>query len=133
MFQRMATLTVLTALLAVLMAGPSMAVPAENGPKLGLSFTELPPTVPELRFAFACPDGLEVEVRWIAENVGDVAPPNSEIARLVLVTKGPLNLARFTRPTNGWPLGLYRLELRHEGKVFHTVRYVIEDLDTSSK
>jgi len=31
--------------------------------------------------------------------------------------------------TSGWPLGLDRLELWHNQQCFHTVDYVVEDLD----
>ena len=103
--------------------------PPPGSPKLGLHFTELPASIKELRFAFECKDGLQIEARWIAQNVGDAAPANSLIAKVKMVTRGPLNLARLSRPTNGWPLGLYRLELWHNQKPFHTVRYVIEQLD----
>ncbi len=121
------------AVLAVSCAMTSTKTPAADTttdvPALGLQFTELPASIKELRYAFECQDGLEIEVRWIAQNVGDVAPPDTLIAKVNMVARGPLNLARLSRPTNGWPLGLYRLELWHQGKPFQTVRYVIEDLD----
>jgi hypothetical protein len=102
---------------------------AVDGPRLGLNFTELPRSVKQLRFVFELEDGLEIDAVWIAQNVGDVAPANSVIARAEMVTRGPLNVAALSRPKNGWPLGLYRLELRHQQQTFHTVYYVIEDLD----
>ena len=47
---------------------------------------------------------------WIAEDVGDVAPPNYQLAEKSM---SGLNEGKFyvTRPTNGWPIGKYRLEI----------------------
>jgi uncharacterized RDD family membrane protein YckC len=47
---------------------------------------------------------------WIAEDVGNGAPPNYQIAEKS--TSG-VNEGRFymTSPTNGWPIGKYRLEI----------------------
>ena len=101
--------------------------PASTGPKLGFAFTEIRPSIEELRFAFECEDGLEIEARWIAQNVGEAAPPNYVIGTYKMVTRGPLNVTRLSRPTKGWPLGLYRLELVHQGKPFHIRYYVIDD------
>lgn len=110
-----------------------MAEEISADPQVSFSYVELPKTIKQLRFVFACQDGQEIETRWIAENVGDAAPPNSLIARTSMVTHGPLNVAQLTRPTNGWPLGLYRLELWRHHKPFHAVHFVIEDLDARSE
>lgn len=104
-----------------------------NSPKIGLHFTELPNSIKVLRNVFECEDGLKIEARWIAQDVGDVAPANSLIAKVEMVTRGPLNVAQLSRPTNGWPLGLYRLELWHQQKSIHTVYYAIEKLDDNQK
>jgi hypothetical protein len=106
------------------------ADPASTGPTLGLAFTELPPSIEQLRFAFACEDGFEIEVRWIAQNVDEAAPPNYVIATKNLVTRKPLNLVTLSRPTNGWPLGLYRLELIHNNEPFHVEHFVIDRAPT---
>jgi len=124
------TLSISMVLACTLMTIQNRATAAESesaGPKLGFAFTELRPSIEELRFAFECEDGLEIEVRWIAQNVGKAAPPNYVIGTHQTVTRGPLNLARLSRPTNGWPLGLYRLELVHNGIPFHIRYYVIDD------
>jgi hypothetical protein len=95
---------------------------------LQAAYTELPPTIKELRFLFACEDGLQVKAMWFAENVGDAAPRNFLIAENSLTTKGPLNVVSLTRPTNGWPLGLYRLEIRQGDQLIHAERYIIESI-----
>ncbi|MEM8944196.1 MAG: hypothetical protein AAGD11_03360 [Planctomycetota bacterium] len=102
-------------------------ISSAESPKVAMNYVELPSTIEELRFAFSVADGIAVEHRWIAEDVGAAAPANYEIARLNAITKRPLNLARLSRPTNGWPLGLYRLELVHNKQVFHTVHFMVED------
>lgn len=114
--------------LSVTEAAPAVTVPSsKEAIRVGMSFMELPPTIPELRYVFACPDDLEIEMRWIAEDVGQAAPPHYPVASVPHTTGGPLNIAHLSRPTAGWPHGLYRLELCHEGQVFHTVRFAIED------
>ncbi len=47
---------------------------------------------------------------WIAEDVGDAAPPNYQLA--AKSTSG-VNEGKFyiTSPSNGWPIGKYRLEI----------------------
>ena len=123
--------------LAAVVAGAAAFVRAEEfGPdatqsqvaKLGMTCTELPSSIKEVRFVFSCPDGRQLEGRWIAENVGDVAPPNYLVGKVVTTTKGPLNVFSLTRPTNGWPLGLYRLEIREGEHLVHIEKYIIEDL-----
>lgn len=122
------TLLMMTVMLSISSAGWAADEPSQgDGTSVGFAFTELPPSVRELRYAFACPDGLEIEMCWIAQDVGDAAPANFVIGRVAVTTRGPLNVARLSRPKNGWPLGLYRLELRRSGKAFHTVYYAIEE------
>ena len=124
---------ILAILFCVTITGDGTAAePVVENPRLGLHFVELPPTIDRLRFVFACPDGLEIEAKWVAQNVGDVAPPNTLIDSVKMKTQGPLNVVQLSRPTNGWPLGMYRLELSHNNKTFHVVRYVIEDLDVQN-
>jgi uncharacterized RDD family membrane protein YckC len=47
---------------------------------------------------------------WIAEDVGDAAPPNYQ---LVAKSMSGVNEGKFyiTSPANGWPIGKYRLEI----------------------
>jgi uncharacterized RDD family membrane protein YckC len=47
---------------------------------------------------------------WIAEDVGDAAPPNYQLAAKSV---SGVNEGRFyiTSPANGWPIGKYRLEI----------------------
>lgn len=57
--------------------------------------------------------GTVARVAWIAEDVGDVAPPNFLVDQTeTTVTESDFN-ARFTlsRPADGWAAGTYRVEL----------------------
>ena len=64
--------------------------------------------------------GDKISGTLIAEDVGKVAPPNYEIMTAVYdVPKGKSDNAwghfNFTKPTNGWPVGYYRVEIRKNG------------------
>jgi hypothetical protein len=69
-------------------------------------------------------DGDKVRGVLIAEDVGDVAPPNTKVLEKTLALNedtadGDFN---FSKPTTGWPVGKYRLEI-----------YVNDDLATTAK
>lgn len=91
------------------------------------ALTQVPPSVKELKYLIKVPDGVPIEISWVAESIGNAAPPNYELARLDTITKGPLLYTCYSRPKNGWPIGIYRLDFLHKGKVFHTVRFAVED------
>ena len=64
--------------------------------------------------------GDKISGTLIAEDVGKVAPPNYEVMTAVYdVPKGKSDNAwghfSFTKPTNGWPVGYYRVEIRKNG------------------
>jgi hypothetical protein len=105
---------------AMLFATTVVAEPPPGSPKLGLHFTELPTSIKDFRFAFECKDVLAIEARWIAQNVGDATPVNSRIGKVKMATHGALDVAQRSRPMNGWPIGLYRLELWHNQRPLHT-------------
>ena len=58
------------------------------------------------------PEGANVRVVWIAENVGDVAPPNTTIDDAKATVTAPDSHGVFTlsRPEQGWAPGDYRVE-----------------------
>jgi uncharacterized RDD family membrane protein YckC len=62
---------------------------------------------------------------WIAEDVGDVAPPNYQLAEKSM---SGVNQGKFyvTRPTNGWPIGKYRLEIYIGGNVAKQIPFIIK-------
>lgn len=71
---------------------------------------------------------------WIAEDVGAAAPPNTVIATLDKEVKdvaaGLKNYVvngQLTRPTKGWPVGAYRVEIELQGRTVTTARFTIAD------
>ena len=60
----------------------------------------------------------KVSAAWIAEKT-DVAPPNYRIDSTDLTAKSGMNEATFSlsKPTAGWPVGDYRVDLSINGKV----------------
>ena len=64
---------------------------------------------------------------WIAEDVGEVAPKNYKIAEAPTKISSGQNNGAFTlsRPTNGWPVGKYRVEIHDGDKLVETVKFDI--------
>ena len=60
----------------------------------------------------------------IAEDVGDVAPANTKVLETILDMEGDTEAGdfSFSKPTNGWPVGKYRVEI-----------YVNDELATAAK
>jgi hypothetical protein len=60
----------------------------------------------------------------IAEDVGDVAPANTKVFETILDMEGDTDAGdfSFSKPTNGWPVGRYRVEI-----------YVNDELATAAK
>ena len=71
--------------------------------------------------------GTSLNSVWIAENVGEAAPPNYKIAEkkltLPFMNSGEVSLSM---PDAGWPTGSYRLELYLGDKLVTTVRFNVE-------
>jgi len=72
-------------------------------------------------------------IRWIAEDVGQAAPPNTVIATVneevkdaVAGMKNYVVNSHLTKPTNGWPIGKYRIEIAHGDKPVTTARFTIK-------
>jgi hypothetical protein len=61
---------------------------------------------------------------WIAENVEGVKPETRIDVATVKLTNEPT--VNFSLTNQGkWPLGVYRLEIRSDGQVVHTVRFTV--------
>src|SRR5437016_7816497 len=60
----------------------------------------------------------------IAEDVGDVAPANTKVLETILDVEGDTDAGdfNFSKPTNNWPVGKYRVEI-----------YVNDQLATAAK
>ena len=117
----------LTALLATAAFVLTIRPPAQDVVRVGFL---LPPSIPEVVYFYELPAGVSGEVtgRFVATDVGDAAPPDYVISEAT-VTLPPGGEASFTlsRPTNGWPLGAYRLELVRGGRVVLVEPFVIQE------
>ena len=76
--------------------------------------------------------GKKMEAVWIAEDVGGVAPPNFviDVWSLDLPSSSVWTFepatTELSKPTNGWPVGQYRLELRFDDDIDLTLPFTIE-------
>jgi len=68
--------------------------------------------------------GMNINSVWIAEDVGRAAPPNYKIAekslRLPFMNSGSVYLSK---PTKGFPVGSYRLEIYIGSKLAKTLKF----------
>jgi hypothetical protein len=79
-------------------------------------------------------NGKVYSIQWIAEDVGKAAKPNTVIATLEKKVvdvpdfgmKSYFVNSQLSKPTNGWPLGQYRVEIKLGDKLATTARFVIE-------
>jgi len=72
--------------------------------------------------------GDKIRAVWIAEDVGNVAPKNSRITEAFVTAEksdddGAFGLAR---PTDGWPVGKYRLEIYVGDKLAEALKFKIQ-------
>jgi len=68
-----------------------------------------------------------LRAEWVAEDVGAVAPKNYKIAESPTKISSVQDNGAFTlsRPTNGWPVGKYRVEIYDGDKLVETVKFDI--------
>jgi hypothetical protein len=71
-------------------------------------------------------------IQWIAEDVGDAAPANTVISTLEekvvddpSIAKNYVVNSSLTKPTAGWPVGKYRVEIKLEDELLTTARFSI--------
>jgi hypothetical protein len=71
--------------------------------------------------------GDKIRCVWIAEDVGEVAPPNYKVDETDATANGPEAFGTFTlsRPNKGWPLGKYRVELYAGDQLADTLKFTI--------
>jgi hypothetical protein len=71
--------------------------------------------------------GVMVRVDWIAENIGDDAPPDYGVDEATAIADGPTSYGTFTlsRPDDGWALGAYRAEFYVDDALVDTVKLKI--------
>src|SRR5437868_9134337 len=71
--------------------------------------------------------GDKVRAVWIAEDVGDAAPANTKIDESTLTADEENFYGAFalSKPTKGWPVGKYRVDLYSGDEVATSVEFTI--------
>ena len=72
--------------------------------------------------------GDQIQVVWLAEDVGIDAPKDSKITEAAVTAYKPDDDGVFAlaQPKGGWPLGKYRCEVYLNGKLMQTIDFTIE-------
>ena len=98
---------------------------------------QFPATAPVVHMTYKTKDlpanGGTYVIKWIAEDVGAAAPANAVIATLNESVKdvqaGLKNYvvnSKVSKPTAGWPVGKYRVEVSYNDKLVTTARFSIQ-------
>lgn len=71
--------------------------------------------------------GSKLGSTWIAEDTGGAAPANYKIDSVELTAGALINVATFSlsKPTSGWPVGTYRVDLFIDGKAAGAAHFKI--------
>lgn len=77
----------------------------------------------------ALPINAPVRVAWVAEDVGDVAPPNFIVDETETIIARADFGTRFTlsRPQDGWATGQYRVDLYLDDELLQSLKVTISD------
>jgi hypothetical protein len=72
---------------------------------------------------------------WIADDVGDAAPKGTTIDERTLTAEGDTDDGMFSlsKPTDGWPVGKYKLEIYVNDQLNTTVKFAIEGGKSTKK
>ena len=86
---------------------------------------------PEIWAAFktkGAKKGDKLRGEWIADEVGEAAPPNTKIFEKTLTLEEDTDAGYFTflKPTKGWPPGTYHLDIYANEELAATVKFTIE-------
>ena len=122
---------------------PTLAVTPGNGAPLTATLartvdTEHRPLEPATTFspesavinvAFkvtSAPVGSRLKAVWTAVDVGDAAPPNTELDETMLTLSGPApGTFRLRRGPRPWPIGDYRVDLYLDDELIVTLPYTV--------
>lgn len=90
---------------------------------------EFPTSTPRFVYHFPVPKTAVKVYRgtWIAENADEIRPNFTIASADIPRGKVPVLFFRLSKPNSDWPKGLYRLEIRADGKLVQTVRFVVRD------
>ena len=95
------------------------------------------PTSPVIYLTYKTKDlpenGAKYVIKWIAEDVGAAAPANTAIATLNETVsdaqagmKNYVVNSKLSKPTAGWPVGRYRVEVSYGDKLVTTARFSVQ-------
>jgi hypothetical protein len=123
-------LTAAVAFASVARAGEVKVTVTVADSEVGEAKTTFPADIPKLYAMFktkGAKDGDKIRGVWIADDVGDAAPPNTKIDERILNAEGDTDDGVFSlgKPTNGWPVGKYRIEIYVNDKLATSVKFTI--------
>src|SRR5882762_2902925 len=100
--------------------------------------TSFAPDTPKLFAMFktkGIKDGDKVRGVLIAEDVGDVAPANTKVLEKTLALDGDTDDGdfNFSKPTKGWPVGKYRVEVYVNHELATTAKFAIEATESDEE
>lgn len=71
--------------------------------------------------------GAKVTIQWISVDSHGVAPANYKIDEVNLtITNENIITSTLTKPTNGWPVGTYRVDLAVDGTVDGSIDFEVK-------
>src|SRR5205085_4581669 len=80
-------------------------------------------------------DGDKIRAVWIADDVGDAAAKGTKIDEKTLKMEGDTEDGVFSlsKPTNGWPVGKYRVEIYVNDELVTKLKFTIKGAAKSKK
>jgi hypothetical protein len=118
---------------AVAHAAPKLINITLSKTEMGDNTDTFEPSVAKLFLNFKLedvPPGTKLTCKWIAVDTKGIAPPNSFIDGGDLITQPRQVGAVFslTKPTNGFPIGSYRVDIFVGGKLAQSVNFKVEPI-----
>jgi hypothetical protein len=103
------------------------ALALDKDTKPTTEFTSDAPQIYAFFIGEALKAGDKITGAWIAEDVGDAAPKNTKIDEASLTAAMPTDSSAFSlsKPTSGWPVGQYRMDILVNDKVVESLRFTI--------
>lgn len=90
---------------------------------------EFKPDTPEiyLKFSFEAPSGSALKAVWYAEEAEGVKEKNIKLDEVEVKNEKSKDVASFSlsKPTKGWPVGTYRVELMVNDIPMHTEKFSV--------
>jgi hypothetical protein len=104
----------------------ALAKDAETKPTT--TFTADVPKIHAFWIGDALKKGDKLRAVWIATDVGDAAPKDTKIDEATMTVAKPDDKGAFSlsRPTKGWPVGEYRVEIYDGDELAETLKFTIQ-------